>query len=55
MKSNTIIPKISEKELSYTINSFSLFGRKTDEGIATELLIIPKGIPFKSESLNENP
>jgi hypothetical protein len=50
-----IMPKISEKELSYTTNSFSSDLRKTADGIAIELLIIPRGIPFNRESLTEKP
>jgi hypothetical protein len=35
------------------MNSFSSGFRETAEGIATALLIIPRGIPFKRESLTE--
>jgi hypothetical protein len=48
-----IMPKISEKELSYTTNSFSSGLRNTADGIAIELLIIPRGIEFRMESLTE--
>jgi hypothetical protein len=55
MKSKTRIPKISEKELSYTTNSLSSGFRNTVAGIAIELLIIPGGIEFKRASLRGTP